>query len=132
MSSWVTFYVIMSHKVGCTTHHQNCNQISRIICPNSSAQESSMTYSPVHEIFVNVIFLDLSNFPSFLKIERWKITCTDLCFSIITWFLYRVMVKYNDWSIKKSLFYKIFPYISLKCYRTLELFKNLWNLGGFA
>ena len=64
-------------------------------------------YSPVHVIFVDVIFLGSGNFPSFWEFLRWKITCTNLCFCTITRFLLRVFLKHSELSIEKILLYKI-------------------------
>ena len=63
------------------------------------------TYSPVHVIFVHVIFLDTGNFPTFLKFLQWKITSMTLSVSAITLFLYRVTVNFNDYSIEEILLY---------------------------
>ena len=62
-------------------------------------------YSPMHVIFVHVIFLDSGNFPSFLKFLEFKVTCITLGVSAITLFLYRVVVNLSEYSTEETLLY---------------------------
>ena len=73
--------------------------------PNHNWLNVIVNYSPVHVIFVHVIFLDSGNFPSFLKFLQSKITCIPLGVSAITLFLQRVTVNLSDYGIEEILLY---------------------------